>query len=151
MIPGDPAQTGAAPATARELHDLAAEALRIAGPPTWPSVDAPDAADVLAFLDADEAGGEPVWALTSEGGDEGDYIAIDPTMACTLIRTHLEGWLMERGWQVQVRLTRGRRQWRLVDCLSSADGGGDRLDDEYPQGEDALRVICASIVVVAQA
>ncbi len=72
-------------------------------------------------------------------------------MARDLIVRHLSQWLLERGWQVQVTLVRDKRRWRLVDCLSIGDGGGDRLDEDYPNGEDELTVLCESVVVVARA
>ena len=53
-----------------------------------------------------------------------------------------------RGWQVQVTLRKQAQRWRLVDCLSIADGGGDRLDQDYPSGGDELAVLSESVVIV---
>ena len=75
-------------------------------------------------------------------------VPIDCAMAAVLIKAHLSEWLLERAWQVQVTVRKGRREWRLVDCLSFADGGGDRLDDDYPRGDDEADVLCESVLVV---
>ena len=68
-------------------------------------------------------------------------------MARELIEYHLRAWLLHRGWQVPVTLRKQAQRWRLVDCLSIADGGGDRLDDDYPHGGDELSVLCESVGV----
>ena len=60
----------------------------------------------------------------------------------------MRSWLVGRGWQVQVTLRKQAERWRLVDCLSIADGGGDRLDHDYPAGVDELAVLSESVVVV---
>ena len=69
-------------------------------------------------------------------------------MAQELIESHLREWLLRGGWQVQVTIRKQGQRWRLVDCLSIADGGGDRLDDDYPCGDDELSVLCESVIVV---
>ena len=69
-------------------------------------------------------------------------------MAQELIESHLRAWLLSRGWQVQVTIHKQAQRWRLVDGLSFADGGGDRLDDDYPFGDNELTVVCESVVVV---
>ena len=56
-------------------------------------------------------------------------------------------WLLGCGWQVQPTIHKQAQRWRLVDCLSIADGGGDRLDDDYPYGDDELSVLCESVGV----
>ena len=88
-----------------------------------------------------------------EDGDGADEctMPIDSTLAAELIKSHLRNWLAERGWQVQFELLKGERRWRLADCLSFADGGGDRLDADYPMGEDELSVLCAAVVAVSSA
>ena len=70
-------------------------------------------------------------------------------MACELIEAHLRNWLLDRSWQVQVIVQKNAQRWRLVDCLSIADGGGDRLDQDYPYGDDELQVLSDSVIVVA--
>ena len=69
-------------------------------------------------------------------------------MARELIESHFRAWLLSRGWQVQVTIRKQAQRWRLVDCLSIADGGGDRLDDDYLFGDDELSVLCESVIVV---
>ena len=107
-----------------------------------------DDRDALVFL-ADEAGeSQADWALAPVGSDESDYVPIDAAMAEDLIKAHLRSWLLDRGWQVQVTIRKQSHGWRLVDCLSIADGGGDRLDRDYPFGDDELSVLCGSIVAI---
>jgi hypothetical protein len=145
--------------------DTTNEALRIAGPPHWPSPDDSDEWDVVAFVDSPDEGGTPYWALVpGQIDDSGDVGALEPAtidadeiiplnveMAASLIREHLRRWLLERGWQVQVSLCKSKAVWRLADCLSIADGGGDRLDDDYPCGDGELAVLSASVCVVQRA
>jgi hypothetical protein len=143
--------------TAETLHAVTRRALKRTGMPAW---DAPEMAgerDVLAYL-ADEPDGA-VWALVPEGDgertarevdDAAEIVALDPEMAAALIGEHVRGWLAARLWQVQMRTLQGRRQWRLVDCLATIDGGGDRLEGDYPCGEDELDVLCASVTAVAE-
>lgn len=136
--------------TASELITQTAEALLITDLPEWDSPDLPGQREALLFVDEDQIDGGPAWTLAPTDGDSEDYVILDPALACEIIKGHLRAWLIERGWQVQVTLSRGRQRWRLADCLSIADGGGDRLDDDYPYGDDELSVLCESIIVVAR-
>ena len=136
--------------TAQELVQRTAEALLLTDLPEWASPDSPDEREALLFFESDQVDDGPVWALAPSDSESDDYVPVDPTLACDLIVRHLSQWLLERGWQVQVTLVRNQRRWRLVDCLSIADGGGDRLDEDYPYGEDELTVLCESVVVVAR-
>ncbi len=129
-----------------ELLQVSQAALAVTGPVEWPSPDEPQRLERLTFLAASETDGEPVWTLVAEGDE--DYTALETGVAAALVRTHLQTWLAERGWQVQLSAGKNRR-WRLVDCLSFAEGGGDRLDAAYPYGEDELQVLCDSVEVVA--
>ena len=109
--------------TATELFEITSSALAITGAPEWDSPDSTNERDVLVYL-TDEAGnGGPLWALTPIGSTDDDYVPIDTAMAQELIEAHLRTWLLGRGWQVQVTLRRQAQRWRLVDCLSIADGG----------------------------
>lgn len=135
--------------TSRELLRITAGALAITGPPEWDSPDASESRDVLSPID-DEAGEDgPPWGLMSNGSPNADYVPVDLVMAAELVRARFRAWLLERGWQVQVTLRKEVQRWRLVDVLSIADGGGDRLDDDYPYGSDELTVLCESVVVTA--
>ncbi len=134
--------------TATELFKSSSDALAITGPAEWDSPDAPGHRDALVYVD-DEAGEDgPLWCLAQTGSDDADYVAMDTAMAQELIESHLRAWLLGRGWQVQVTIRKQGQRWRLVDCLSIADGGGDRLDDDYPFGDDELSVLCECVVVV---
>ena len=135
--------------TATELYRISDEALAITGHPEWCSMDDTDERDTLIFLN-DEASEEgPLWALAPTGVHDEDYLPIDTAMAHELIKSHCRNWLLERSWQIQVSVKNSRSRWRLVDCLSIADGGGDRIDQEYPYGHDELAVLCKSVVVLA--
>lgn len=136
--------------TAQELVERTAEALLVTDLPEWAGPDSPDEREALLFFEADQVDDGPVWALAPSDRESDDYVPVDPALACDLIVRHLSQWLLERGWQVQVTLVRDKRRWRLVDCLSIVDGGGDRLDEDYPNGEDELTVLCESVVVVAR-
>lgn len=70
-------------------------------------------------------------------------------MAYDLTKAHLRTWLLDRSWQTQVIVQKNAQRWRLADCLSIADGGGDRLDQDYPCGHDELEVLSESVTVVA--
>ena len=137
--------------TATELYRISAEALTIAGHPEWRSMDDKDERDTLIYLN-DEASEEgPLWALAPTEANDEDYMPIDSAMAHELIRSHFRNWLLERSWQIQVSVRNNSPRWRLVDCLSAADGGGDRIDLDYPYGHDELAVLCESVVVLSAA
>ena len=135
--------------TANELVKISSDALAITGPPEWESPDAPDVRDALIYIDDDADEDGPLWCLAPTGSDDADYVPIDTAMAHELIKTHLHTWLLDRSWQIQVIVQKKAQHWRLVDCLSIADGGGDRLDQDYPCGDDELAVLCESVAVVA--
>jgi len=142
------------------LAGVCHNALAITGAPRWPSAEQPGFDERLAFLDESATGGEPVWALVQVPSDAAfdepgpsaidDYLPVDPALARDLICASLRAWLLEGGWQVQVTMQKGSQRWRLVDGLSFADGGGDRLDDDYPYGDDELAVLCESVVTLAE-
>ncbi len=134
--------------TATELFKISSDALAITGPAEWDSPDAPDQRDALVYLDDEAAEDGPLWCLAPTGSDDADYLAMDTAIAQELIESHLRAWLLSRGWQVQVTILKQAQRWRLVDCLSIADGGGDRLDDDYPFGDDELSVLCESVLVL---
>ncbi len=134
--------------TAAELFKSSSDALAITGPAEWDSPDAPGQRDALVYLDDEAAEDGPLWCLAPTGSDDADYLAMDTAVAQELIESHLRAWLLSRGWQVQVTILKQSQRWRLVDCLSIADGGGDRLDDDYPFGDDELSVLCESVLVV---
>lgn len=134
--------------TAAELFAMSADALAITDPPEWDGPDVPDQRDILAYVDEGDGGS---WCLASSGSPDAEYVPVDTGMAGDLIRSWLRDWLLGRGWQVQATLRKEAQRWRLVDVLSIADGGGDRLDDDYPYGTDELEVLCASVVVIAGA
>ena len=134
--------------TATELFKNSSEALAITGPAEWDSPDDPGQRDALVYVD-DEAGEDgPLWCLAPAGSDDADFMPLDTAMAQELIVSHLRAWLLRLGWQVQVTIRKEVQRWRLVDCLSIADGGGDRLDDNYPYGDDELYVLCESVIVL---
>ncbi len=135
--------------TATELFKSSSEARAITGPGEWDSPDAPGQRDALVYVDDEAAEDSPLWCLAPTGSDDADYLPMDTAMAQQLIESHLRAWLLRRGWQVQVTIRKEVLRWRLVDCLSIADGGGDRLDADYPFGDDELSVLCESVVVVA--
>lgn len=141
-----------------ELYIQTQAALAVAGAPEWGAVEHGAERDRLAYYPAVGAEEEAFWALVVgdydggeiEGGDVNEEcFAIESRTAAALIKAHLCTWLLDRGWQVQASMHKGRHRWRLVDCLSISDGGGDRLDDEYPYGDDELRVLGESVVAIA--
>ncbi len=135
--------------TARELLRITEDAVSITGPPEWDSPDASESRDVLSPID-DEVGEDgPLWCLVPNGSPDADYVPVDTVMAQELLRSHFRTWLLERGWQVQATVRKEVQRWRLVDVLSIADGGGDRLDDDYPYGLDELTVLCECVLVTA--
>ena len=135
--------------TATELFKISFDALAITGPPEWDSPDAPAERDALVYIDDDADEDGPLWALLPTSSDNADYMPIDTAMACTLIKAHLRTWLLDRSWQTQVIVQKNARRWRLADCLSVTDGGGDRLDQDYPCGDNELGVLSESVTVVA--
>ena len=134
--------------TATELFKSSSDALAITGPAEWDSPDAADQRDVLVYVDDEAAEDGPLWCLAPPGSEDADYLPMDTAMARELIESHLRAWLLSRAWQVQVTIRKQAQRWRLVDCLSIADGGGDRLDDDYPYGDNELSVLCESVVVL---
>lgn len=134
--------------TSAKLFEITAEALAIAAQPVWESPEIPGDRDALVYLRDEAWDGEADWILAPVGSDEADSVPIDTAMAQDLIKAHLRSWLLDRGWQIQVAIRKQSHRWRLVDCLSIADGGGDRLDQDYPFGDDELAVLCASVVAV---
>ena len=135
--------------TATELFKISSDALAITGPPEWDSPDAPAERDALVYIDDDADEDGPLWALLPTSSENADYMPIDTAMACALIKAHLRSWLLNRSWQIQVIVRQSAQRWRLADCLSIADGGGDRLDQDYPYGHDELAVLSESVTVVA--
>lgn len=135
--------------TATELFQFSADALATTGRPEWCSMDDSDERDALIYLKDEASEDGPLWALAPTRVRDEDYLPIDTAMARELIKSHLQSWLLERGWQVQVSVKNNTARWRLVDCLSIADGGGDRLDHDYPYGHDELAVLCESVSVLA--
>ena len=90
-----------------------------------------------------------VWPLAPTEEHDEDYLPIDSAMAHELIKSCFHNWLLERSWQIQVSVKNKTPRWRLVDCLSIADGGGDRIDGDYPYGHDELAVLCESVIVLS--
>ena len=135
--------------TATELFKISSDALAITGLPEWDSPDAPDVRDALVYLDDDGDEDGPRWALLPTASESSDYVPIDTAMAYELIKAHLRAWLLDRSWQTQVFVQKNAQRWRLADCLSIVDGGGDRLDQFYPCGADELGVLSESVIVVA--
>ena len=132
------------------MHRKTASALAITGLPDWDAPESPGLREVLRYLhNAPQAAGAH-WHLDSPEGDDDDALPLDTELAAALIQEHLRSWLADRGWQVQLTIRTGRQRWRLVDILSITDGGGDRLDEDYPHGEDELSILCESVVVVAR-
>ncbi len=134
--------------TVTELFDCSSDALAITGPAEWDSPDALGQRDTLVYVDDVNTKDSPFWCLESTGSDNDDYVPVDPIMALELIVSHLQEWLLRHGWQVQVMVRMQVRRWRLVDCLTVADGGGDRLDADYPYGDDELLVLCESVIAI---
>lgn len=133
---------------ATSLFETSETALAITQLPKFDSADEPEQIEVLSFLPASTDNEEASWALVPRDGPADEYIAIDTEMADGLLRAHFREWLLARGWQAQVHCYADRRRWTLVDCLSAADGGGDRLDVDYPYGEDELTVLASSVLAV---
>lgn len=130
--------------TASKLFRITDDALSITGLPEWDSPDVSESRDVLSPINGEDG---PLWCLMPSGSPDADYVPVDTVMARDLLRSHFRTWLLERGWQVQATVRKEVQRWRLVDVLSIADGGGDRLDEDYPYGPDELTVLCESVVV----
>jgi len=165
--------------TPHKLLETVAGALGATGVPFWTRPDGEDEVDALVFADDVCEAASTSWALvtfpTRIGGgigvrvmidrdrievdgvsgpytvDADECVFVDVGLAKALITDHLASWLLERGWQVQVSVHHGIHHWRLADCLSFVEGGGDRLDDDYPHGNDRLLVLCEAVTVVADA
>ena len=135
--------------TATELFRISSDALAITGPPEWNSPDAPGVRDALTYIDDDADENGPLWALLPTASETSDYVPIDTAMAHALIKAHLRTWLLDRSWQIQVIVQKNAQRWPLADCLSIADGRGDRLDQDYLCGDDEIAVLCESVAVVA--
>ncbi len=133
---------------AASLLEATETALAITKLPEFRSVDEPDQTEALTFLPESGDNEESCWALVPSAGSGDEYVAVDNDVAYQLLRAHFRDWLLERGWQVQVHCYANRRRWTLVDCLSVADGGGDRLDVDYPYGEHELTVLAESVIAV---
>lgn len=127
---------------ATELFEQCETALAICGLPEFTSADA-DGLEVLKYFGDDET-----WALVPVDGSADEYVAVDTDMACNLLRCHFRDWLLLRGFQIQVRCFATVHRWTLVDCLCAAEGGGDRLDVDYPVGEDELAVFVDSVIAL---
>jgi len=164
--------------TPQDLYDVVCEALEVTGVPSWPTPETDGDRDVLVLLDDADEGVPETWALLtvpagqaedmepcvvirgeaieySRNGDVSsasldDCVLVDVAFAETLLARHFAAWLLERGWQVQATLVHGCCRWRLCDCISFTDGGGDRLDADYPYGTEELDVLSESVVVTSQ-
>jgi hypothetical protein len=133
--------------TAEELHRVTERACSIAGSPSWPAPDGGVRESLTFIADLD---GSPAWALTpAESTNEDDCVPLAVELAAELLKQHFREWLLARAWQVQAGVRGGKITWRLADCLSPLDGGGDRLDTDYPCGVDELEVLCAAVRAVA--
>lgn len=134
--------------TAVELFERCQTALAIAGLPEFQSVEFDDQTETLKFLPKPADDDDPTWAIVPTRGSSDDYDPVDIEMCLEILLSHFRNWLLRRGWQVQVHCYADLRRWTLVDCLSPADGGGDRLDVDYPYGGDELAVLVNSIIAV---
>lgn len=147
--------------TTESLFEIVSRAMEIAGSPVWHSPEGGGELEALLFLPAagEEQAGWGLVPIVGEGPsgvvasgecDRDEVVPVDVGHARSMIADHLRGWLAARGWQVQMMMLRGKTTWRLADCLAVSEGGGDRLDDHYPSGEDELGVLCASVEVLAR-
>ncbi len=132
--------------TADELLEISQAALDITGMPTWDTPYSAGASEQLDYLD--DAEDAPLWALVPVDPGDDAYTPIGTALAADIIKSHLRSWLLDRGWQVQVSIFRGQHNWRLADCLSVSDGGGDRLDADYPHAPDQLTTLCQSVLLL---
>lgn len=154
------------------LYELTNRAIAVTGSPRWPAPDITGQFEGLRFVPAER--GEPaswvmmpVGAEASQSGsdnetnvvsvvetaptiDWNEAVQVDAALAAQIIREHLRSHLAAMGWQVQMKMSRGKATWRLADCLAITEGGGDRLDDHYASGDDELAVLCESVTVLAR-
>jgi hypothetical protein len=157
---------------APELYELTNRAIAVTGSPRWPAPETTGQFEGLRFVPADRdepaswvmmslgaeelpatgdnAGPESLFALEASAVDWDEAVQVDAVLAAQIIREHLRSHLAAMGWQVQMKMSRGKATWRLADCLAITEGGGDRLDDHYPSGDDELAVLCDSVVVLAR-
>lgn len=133
--------------TAEGLFEVTEMALAITGLPRFSSADSEGEED-LKFIPSASPEEDDCWALVALDGEADEFVAVDTEMARYVLSTHFREWLLERGYQVQVHCYNRLQRWTLVDCLSPADGGGDRLDVDYPYGDDQLAVLVQSVVAV---
>ncbi len=136
--------------SAHDLFQAISEAVSIVGMPEWVSPERGGVRETLYFLEGDESEGGPCWAMADAEGHGDELLLVAADAARAMFCDHFRAWLVNRGWQVQAAVDRKGVRWRLVDCLAAACGGGDRLDEVYPKGDDELMVMCESIAVVAR-
>ena len=132
------------------LYERTQRACEIAGLPKWESPFVSGQRETLTYLPDDPDG--PTWAgvPAEPDWDDEDCDPVAAHVAEALITEHLRIWLLRRQWQVQVNVRQDKQLWRLADCLSVSEGGGDRLDVDYPNGPDELTVMCESVEAVAR-
>ena len=155
---------------AAELYELTNAAIAVTGLPRGPAPETTGQFEGLRFVptDRDEpaswvmmplgaeespaigAGDESHLAQSASAIDWDEAVQVDAALAAQSIRDHLRSHLAAMGWQVQMKMSRGKATWRLADCLAITEGGGDRLDDHYPSGDDELAVLCESVTVLAR-
>ena len=156
---------------AAALYELTSRAIGVTGTPQWPALESPGQFEGLRFVpaerdepaswvmlplgaespaDSNSAGDESIVVLEPSKIDWDEAVQIDAALAAQIIRDHLRSHLVAMGWQVQMKMSRGKATWRLADCLAITEGGGDRLDDHYPSGDDELAVLCESVTVLAR-
>ncbi len=115
--------------------------------PTF-AMEEQDALNAPGQSSAPDPSGTPESLGTPDSLDACFPLGVDH--ATYLIKEHLRECLAEAAWQVQLTVQNNRNVWRLVDCRAFSDGGGDRLDADYPYGPDELDVICEAISVLAK-
>lgn len=157
---------------AAELYEITNQAIAVSGSPRWPALETPGQFEELRFVPSERdepaswvmmpLGAEESPAIGDSAGDESivvqepskidwdEAVQVDAAIAAQIIREHLRSHLAAMGWQVQMKMSRGKSTWRLADCLAITEGGGDRLDDHYPAGDDELAVLCESVTVLAR-
>lgn len=131
------------------LYERTRKACERIGLPKWNSPFVEGQRETLTYLPDDPEG--PTWAVVPDEPDwnDDDCDPVATYVAEALIVEHLRLWLLRRQWQVQVNVRQDKQFWRLVDCLAVSEGGGDRLDGDYPSGRDELTVMCESVEAVA--